>query len=111
MDPGGIVDSRAFNYPTVPYLWQIILTIVNWLQPVLTLFKPTIRRAADAAQDLVDLSVAPQFAGQEGHFEMRRKVDSSPASHDEGMQALLWCKSLEWSGISQEDTVLPLNGV
>ncbi|KAF1999179.1 short-chain dehydrogenase/reductase-like protein sdr [Amniculicola lignicola CBS 123094] len=109
MDPGGLLDSKTFAGPDVPALWTTIINVLNWLQPLLKLLKPTLRRTAHAAEDLIDLSIDPKFAGQEGHFEMNRKVASSPASMDESMQAALWTKTLEWSRIGQSNTALPLH--
>jgi hypothetical protein len=76
--------------------------------PVIKYLKPTIRRTTDAAKDLIDLAIGPRYAGQEGYFVMSQKAESSHASQDEQMQRALWHKSLEWAGISQDDTILPL---
>jgi hypothetical protein len=57
---------------------------------------------------VVDLAVADEFAGRQGHFLFRNEDDSSPSSHDEEMQGRLFAKSVAWCGIRQEDTVLPL---
>lgn len=108
MDPGALVDSRSFSGPDVPALWRTTFTILNRLQPVLKLVNPTMQRSSGAAQDLINLSLDPEWAGQDGHFEMRSKKDSSPASMDEHMQAAVWRKSLEWSKIAQNDTGLPI---
>jgi hypothetical protein len=64
--------------------------------------------SAGAASDVVDLAVADEFAGKQGHFLFRQEDDSSPASRDEEMQRRLFAKSVEWCGIRQEDTVLSL---
>ncbi|KAF2105877.1 hypothetical protein BDV96DRAFT_559913 [Lophiotrema nucula] len=108
LDPGGLLDSRAFSPAHVPGFWKILLSIMNFLQPVLKLLKPTMRRTGDAARDLVDLTLDPRYADQEGHFVMAQKTDSSLASRDEGMQEAVWSKTLEWCHITQKDTVLPL---
>lgn len=68
--------------------------------------KPTLRRSADSAKDVVDLAVKEEFKGIDGHFEMRKKAASSPDSLDEEMQRRLWEKSVEWCGLKKEDTVL-----
>ncbi|KAF2194381.1 short chain dehydrogenase/reductase SDR [Zopfia rhizophila CBS 207.26] len=108
VDPGGLLDSRAFLGKDVPQGWAILIRIVNWLQPLLKLVKPTLRRASDGAEDIINLAVSPQYAGQECYFEMNQKAESSPDSKNERLQALLWDKSLEWCKLDQNDTVLPL---
>lgn len=108
MDPGGLVDSRALSGPDVPVNWSRQVSVVNFLQPVLKYLKPIIRRTTEAAKDLIDLAIGPQYEGQEGYFVMSQKGESSRVSQDEQMQRILWQKSLEWAGISQDDTILPL---
>jgi hypothetical protein len=92
----------------VPAKWTNQISIANFLQPVLKYLKPTLRRSAEAAEDVVDFAVSPECAGRQGYFIMRTKAESSRASLDEEMQRALWDKSVEWAGISQGDTVLPL---
>ncbi|KAF2465119.1 NAD(P)-binding protein [Lindgomyces ingoldianus] len=116
VDPGGLLDSRAFSGPDVPRMWSTQVYIANLLQPLLKLLNPAFRRSADAARDVIDLAVGPQYAGKDGYFIMRKKADSSDASKNsvsnryknEDMQGILWKKSLEWAGINQKDTALPL---
>jgi hypothetical protein len=76
--------------------------------PVLSFLNPTIRRSAHAAKDVIDLAAGPCGAGQRGYFIMSNKAESSKASQDEEMQAKLWNRSVEWAGITQQSTSLPL---
>ena len=108
VDPGGLVDSRAFNGQDVPPQWSRKIHIVNFLQPLLKFVNPTIRRTADAARDIVDLAVGPRGAGQSGYFIMSDKAESSKASQDEVMQLKVWEHSIKWAGIEQENTVVTL---
>lgn len=108
VDPGGLLDSRAFSQPDVPFLWKILITVAGFLQPLVKFLIPKMNTSAVAARDVGDLAVAEEFVGKEGHFVMRAEEDSSPDSHDERMQEALFWKSVEWCGITQDDTVLSL---
>ena len=108
VDPGGLLDSRAFAQPDVPFLWWIGITIFSFLQPLIKYVAPQFNSTAGAARDVVDLAVADEFAGKEGHYLMRKAEDSSPDSHNEVVQGKLFAKSVEWCGIKQGDTVLRL---
>ncbi|KAJ4356517.1 uncharacterized protein N0V89_004551 [Didymosphaeria variabile] len=108
VDPGGLVDSRAFSQADVPLLWRIVIGIANFLQPLVKRLNPKLNSSANAARDVVDLAVTEEFAGKEGHFLMREHDDSSPDSHNEKVQGRLFAKGVEWCGIRQEDTALPL---
>ncbi|KAJ4294203.1 hypothetical protein N0V90_007893 [Kalmusia sp. IMI 367209] len=108
VDPGGLMDSRAFSRTDLPLLWKIIVGAGYWLQPLAKRFNPRINSTSGAARDVVDMALADEFAGKEGHFVLREQQDSSPDSRDENMQGKLWDKSIEWCAIKQEDTVLPL---
>ncbi|KAF2012414.1 NAD(P)-binding protein [Aaosphaeria arxii CBS 175.79] len=108
VDPGALLDSRALNSADIPRMWSIQVYIANIFQPLLRWLDPSLRRCADAAKDVIDLAVGSQYVGQDGYYVMGKKAESSNASRDEGMQRLLWEKSLMWSRIGQEDTVLTL---
>lgn len=111
VDPGGFLDSRAFAGPHVPKAWQIMLTVLYWLRPILKQFLPSLRVSAEAAQGIVDYAVSPKLGGQGPYVEVNKRVDSSPESVDERvgyLQDAVWDKSLEWCKITQKDTVLPL---
>jgi hypothetical protein len=108
VDPGGLVDSRAFSGPDIPQQWSRKITVANWLQPVLSFLNPTIRRSAHAAKDVIDLAVGPRGEGQRGYFIMSNKAESSKASQDEEMQVRLWDRSVEWAGLTQKSTSLSL---
>jgi hypothetical protein len=75
---------------------------------VLRLLKPRLTTVEDAAKPVVDVAVAKEFAGHEGYFEGRKKVNSSPDSMDEKMQRVLWERSVVWCGLKEEDTAIRL---
>ncbi|KAF1972327.1 hypothetical protein BU23DRAFT_580942 [Bimuria novae-zelandiae CBS 107.79] len=108
VDPGGLLDSRAFAQSDMPFTWKISVAIAYFIQPLLKRFKPRMNTSAGAAKDVVDMAVAEEFAGKEGHFVMRDQEESSPDSLDERMQGRLFAKSVEWCKIKQENTVLAL---
>ncbi|KAL1606532.1 hypothetical protein SLS60_003937 [Paraconiothyrium brasiliense] len=108
VDPGGLLDSRAFSQPDVPLLWKFVVSIAGFLQPLVKWLNPRMNTSAGAARDVVDLAVAEEFAGKEGHYLVREPDDSSPDSHDEKIQGRLFAKSVEWCGIRQEDIAIPL---
>jgi hypothetical protein len=89
VDPGGLVDSRAFSGPDIPQQLSRKINIANWLQPVLSFLNPAIRRSAHAAKDVIDLAIGPRGEGQTGYFIMSNKAESSKASQDEEMQIKL----------------------
>jgi hypothetical protein len=84
------------------------MSFVNFVQPMLKHLVPKLRRTSEAAEDLIELAVGQKHGGQNGHFLMNKKADSSPESKDEKAQADLWAKSLEWCKLEQKDTVLLL---
>jgi hypothetical protein len=92
----------------VPKLVQVLITIGSWLLPLLKLFVSGLVSVEQAAKPVVDVAVADEFAGQEGYFEGREAVDSSPDSLNEEMQKKLWQKSIEWCGLRREDVVMEL---
>lgn len=108
VDPGGLLDSRAFAQPDVPFAIRLAITIANFLQPLVKYLNPKFNTSRGAARDVVDAAVADKFAGKQGHYLMDKEEDSSPDSHNEVVQGKLFAKSVEWCGIKQEDTVLSL---
>ncbi|EAT79764.2 hypothetical protein SNOG_12964 [Parastagonospora nodorum SN15] len=70
--------------------------------------QPALASVQQAAKPVVDLAVADEYAGQEGYFEGKAKVDSSFYSLIESVQGMLWAKSVEWCGLRAEDSVIEL---
>lgn len=82
--------------------------VAAYLLPLLRLLKPSVASVHQAGKPVVDLAVADEYAGQEGYFEGKAKVESSPDSHNEEVQRKLWKKSVEWCGLRARDTVIEL---
>lgn len=56
----------------------------------------------------MDIAVADEYAGHEGYYEGKAKIESSPDSQNEDIQKILWKKSVEWCGLEAPDTVIAL---
>jgi hypothetical protein len=82
------------------------MVAVNFCMPLLKYFTQTFRRTADAALDLVAVSLEPSFKGKRGYFVGQKAVASSDMSRDSGVQARLWAACWRWSGLAPEETVL-----
>lgn len=109
MDPGGMPDSRCMAGDSVPTSWKILMRyFLAPLQPILKHAVPTLRTSTDAGVDLVELSIDPKFAGKRGYYTMLNSDKSSKESYDEEKQKIVWDRSLEWAGVSPEDTVLKI---
>ncbi|CAI6340577.1 unnamed protein product [Periconia digitata] len=108
VDPGGLLDSRAFSQGDVPRMWAVMIGILGWLHPVLKYLLPQVRFTATAAAGLVDIALHPRYAGKAGYFVMDKPAESSKASRDEEVQQALWEKSVGWSGLEQKDSALRL---
>lgn len=108
IDPQNLIDSKTFMRSHVPMFIKVLITIGSWLLPLLRLFQPALASVKDAAKPVVDLAVADEYAGQEGYFEGREKVNSSFYSLIESIQGMLWAKSVEWCGLKAGDSVIKL---
>jgi hypothetical protein len=64
------------------------------------------RTSAEAAADIVDFATNTTSPGERGYFTHSRKDDSSPDSLDQAKQDALWSKTIEWAGITGENTAL-----
>lgn len=64
------------------------------------------RTAATAGVDVADLATNKAHPGDRGYFTLLEKDVSAPDSMDEETQQKLWVKTLEWAGITRENTAL-----
>ncbi|KAL3484393.1 NAD(P)-binding protein [Aspergillus germanicus] len=109
VNPGNLADSRALRVNT-----PIFLKIMSFLiiRPFLFLLRrfsdPTMRTSAEAAADIVEFATNTASPGERGYFTLSRKDDSSPASLDQAKQNALWRKTIEWAGITGENTALKI---
>ena len=64
------------------------------------------RTAGEAGADVIDLATNTASPDQRGYFTLLKEDESAPESRDQGKQKKLWEKSLEWAGITPENTAL-----
>ena len=103
INPGNLSDSRGLQVNTPKILVYMSKFVFPTLRPLLRLMDPTMRTAAQAGADVVDLATSKAYPGERGYFTLLTKDDSSPESKDEGKQRQLWLKSAEWAGVSREN--------
>ncbi|PYI05735.1 hypothetical protein BO78DRAFT_446881 [Aspergillus sclerotiicarbonarius CBS 121057] len=106
INPGNLSDSRALRTNTPLILRLLSRLVIRPLRPLLRLMDPTMRTAAEAGVDVIELAVSKDYAGEAGFFTLLKKDDSSPESQDGEKQQRLWRKTLEWAQISPKDTAL-----
>ena len=81
--------------------------VLQPMQPLLGLFDPTIRTAATAADEMVELAVGKAHPGERGYFVPQLvSASGSDESNNKGKQERLWVKSLEWAKVREGDTAL-----
>ncbi|KAI9784388.1 MAG: hypothetical protein M1816_000859 [Peltula sp. TS41687] len=106
INPGNLTDSRALRTNTPQMLVYMSKFVMQPLRPLLRLKDPTMRTAAEAGVDVVDLAMNRAFPGERGYFTLLKRDISSPESRDEKKQRKLWVKSAEWARITRENTAL-----
>lgn len=80
--------------------------VIQPLRFLLRFMDPTMRTAATAGVDVADLATNKAHPGDRGYFTLLKKDVSAPDSMDEETQQKLWVKTLEWAGITRENTAL-----
>ncbi|KAH8594971.1 putative short-chain dehydrogenase [Bisporella sp. PMI_857] len=107
INPGNLVDSRCLHNNTPKSLARTQKFVYKPLLPLLKLIMgPTLRTAAPAGVDVVDIALSPNYAGERGFFTLLQKDQSSPESQDEGKQSNLWAATLSWAKITKNNTAL-----
>lgn len=106
MNPGNLADSRALRVNTPTMLVFMSMLIIRPLRPFLRFMDPTMRTAAEAAADVIDLTMAEAYAGERGYFTLLQKDESAPESRHEKKQEELWVKSAEWVKVAASDAHL-----
>ncbi|EXJ92418.1 hypothetical protein A1O3_00969 [Capronia epimyces CBS 606.96] len=104
MDPGGLAASRAQAEQRKSV--RRIMAAVNFCMPLLKHFTQMFRPTADAARDLVEVSVGAQFQGKRGYYVGCKLGDSAAMSRDPEVQARLWDACWKWAGLKSEETIL-----
>ncbi|KAL2837569.1 hypothetical protein BJY01DRAFT_237816 [Aspergillus pseudoustus] len=110
VNPGSLADSRALMVNTPLSLKIMSILIVRPFLFLLRRFSdPTLRTCAEAAADLVDFATNTTAPGERGYYTLSQKDVSSPDSLSEAKQEALWSKTIEWAGITSENTALQIN--
>jgi WW domain-containing oxidoreductase len=104
MDPGGLAASRAQSEQRKST--QRMMAVVNFSMPLLKHVTSVFRPTADAAADLVEVSVSPKFRGMKGYYVGQHHGTSSKISQDRAWQARLWKSCWNWTGLDDHETVL-----
>lgn len=106
VDVGSLSDSRALRTNTPTHLQTIQRFVLQPLRPIIRFADPTLRTSAKAGADVLDLALGQVHPGERGYFDYLRKAESSPESRDEGKQERVWAKTVEWAGITKENSRL-----
>lgn len=80
--------------------------IIKPLRPLLRFMDPTMRTAAEAGADVVELATRAAYPQERGYFTLLNRDASAPESMNEEVQQKLWKKTLEWARITRENTAL-----
>ncbi|KAL2820652.1 NAD(P)-binding protein [Aspergillus granulosus] len=112
VNPGNLADSRALRVNTPVLLKIMSILIVRPFSFLLRRFSdPTMRTSAEAAEDIVGFATNTTSPGERGYYTLSQKDVSSPDSLDEAKQNALWTKTIEWAGITGENTALQINNL
>lgn len=104
MDPGALVGSRAHAEQNAGM--RRAFNVINAIMPLLKHLTSTLRTTTDAGQDLVALSVGPEFREKRGYFILQKGAASAEVSRNPEMQKKLWDACWKWAGLSDKETVL-----
>ncbi|EFY94945.1 hypothetical protein MHUMG1_07666 [Metarhizium humberi] len=107
INPGNMVDSRALRTNTPPSLHKMQKFVYKPLLPVLKLIMgPTLRTAAPAGVDVVELTLNPKYKAKRGYYTLLEEDESSPDSQNREKQSKLWAQTLIWAKITENNTAL-----
>lgn len=102
-----MVDSRALRTNTPPSLHKMQKFVYKPLLPVLKLIMgPTLRTAAPAGVDVVELTLNPKYKAKRGYYTLLEEDESSPDSQNREKQSKLWAQTLIWAKITENNTAL-----
>ncbi|KAH6655957.1 hypothetical protein BKA67DRAFT_657854 [Truncatella angustata] len=105
-NPGNLADSRALLVNTPLKLTILSKFVLRPLRPLLSLMDPTARTAAAAGIDVARLATNEAHPGERGYFTLLTPDQGSKESRDETAQDALWSKSVQWVGLTAQDTPL-----
>ena len=106
INPGNLSDSRALQTNTPTMLYYLSKFVIRYLRPLLRFMDPTMRTAAEAGADVVDLATEKVYPGERGYFTLLKRDESAPESRDQERQRNLWVKSAQWAQINSGNTAL-----
>ncbi|KAI1774388.1 NAD(P)-binding protein [Hypoxylon cercidicola] len=106
LDPGSLTDSRALRTNTPMFLHYVQRFVLQPLRPFLRLKDPSMRTAADAGVDAIELATNKAYPGERGYLKLLKRAPSSPDSMNEDKQEKVWAKSAGWAKITKENTAL-----
>ncbi len=106
INPGNLSDSRALRTNTPRMLVYLSWLVIQPLRFILRFKDPTMRTVAEAGADVINLATNNAHPKDRGYFTLLNQDASSPDSMEEETQQKLWGKSIEWAGISRENTAL-----
>ncbi|KAL8824290.1 MAG: hypothetical protein Q9191_005155 [Dirinaria sp. TL-2023a] len=106
INPGNLSNSRTLQTNTPTMLYYLSKFIIRPLRPLLRLMDPTMRTAAEAASDVIDLATDKAYPRQRGYFTLLKKDEGAPESRDQEKQRKIWAKSAQWARITPENTAL-----
>ncbi|KAL6400240.1 hypothetical protein AUP68_15936 [Ilyonectria robusta] len=104
MDPGGLVDSRAHTHQKAAI--RAVFAVANTLLPLVGRFTSEVRRSADSAGDLVELSVGDKFKGVNGYHVGIKATEPAKVVGDEAKRLLLWEVCWKWTAMTKGETIL-----
>lgn len=67
---------------------------------------PTARTVAQVSVDVARLATKDALPGARGYLELLNPYEGSKDSRNKKTQDVLWAKSVEWVGVTAQDTVL-----
>ncbi|CAG8953014.1 hypothetical protein HYFRA_00003206 [Hymenoscyphus fraxineus] len=106
INPGNLTDSRALTVDTPSSIYYMSKLIVRPFRPLLRFVDPTMRTAAEAGADVIELATNNAHPGKRGFFTLLKPDVSSPESLEVEKQQEVWAKTLEWAKITRENTAL-----
>ncbi|KAI0802230.1 NAD(P)-binding protein [Xylaria sp. FL0064] len=102
MNPGNLVDSRALRTNTPSKMVNLQRFLFQPFKSVFRLADATMRTAANAAADVVELATNPAL-DQGGFYNLLSKTESAPDSYNEEVQDMLWTQTMNWAGINEQN--------
>ncbi|KAK2777654.1 hypothetical protein FQN52_003020 [Onygenales sp. PD_12] len=101
-----ISDSRALRWNTTLQMQLFSKLVLRPFQPLLSLLDPTIRTSEISGIDVIEFATNKASTGERGYFCLAKRDPGPERSLDQEVQERLWVKSLEWAGVTGENSAL-----